>query len=235
MIALAILRLGPVFLLLLTLGAFLAGASLHRRSGSSLANPTLVAIVLIGLTLRILEIPYAQYFGSVQLLHFLLGPATVALALPLVRSIEHLRRSLLPTLAGLVAGALTGAVSSYVLVRLLGGDRTLALTMLPKSLTTPIALEVSQTIGGIGSLTAVFAIAAGILVAVALPWMTKVLRIRDEAAAGLAAGTAGSGIATARVISMGAVPVAFAGVAIGLNGLITAAIAPLLARVLARW
>ena len=107
--------------------------------------------------------------------------------------------------------------------------------MLPKSLTTPIAIDVSQTIGGLPSLTAVFAITAGILIAVLLPYLLRLFHIQDPASAGLAAGTAGSGIATARVVPMGTVPLAFAGVAIGLNGLITALLAPLLARILVRF
>lgn len=222
----------PLFLISLTLCAYLAGTALQRRTGSSLANPTLVAILIVGLVLRLLHLSYATYFSGAQLLHFLLGPATVALAIPLVRSLEHLRRSLLPTLAALLAGSVTGACSAYAIVRLCGGNQQLALTMLPKSLTTPIAIDVSQAIGGLPSLTTVFAIAAGVLVAVTLPWLLKIFRIVDPAAAGLAAGTAGSGIATARVVPMGALPLAFAGVAIGMNGLITAAIAPVLVRLL---
>lgn len=226
------LRSSPLFLVTLTLAAYLLGDAVSRRTKSSLANPTLIAILIVGFVIRLTGITYAEYFSGAQLLHFLLGPATVALAIPLVRSLEHLRRGLLPTLAALLAGSLTGAVSAYAVVRLCGGDQLLALTMLPKSLTTPIALGVSQSIGGVPALTTVFAIAAGVLVAVCLPWLMRLLRVTNPAAAGLAAGTAGSGIATARVVPMGTVPVAFAGVAIGLNGLVTALLAPLLARVL---
>ena len=225
----------PVVLLALTIGAFLLGVNVHRSTGSSLANPTLIAVLLIGLALRVIGVQYPHYFGSVYLLQFLLGPATVALAIPLVQSLEHLRRGLIPTLAALLVGSIIGAVSAYGIVRLCGGDRVLALTMLPKSLTTPIALDVSQTIGGVPSLTAVFAIAAGILVAVVMPGFLRLLRIDDPSAAGLAAGTAGSGIATARVVTMGTVPAAFAGVAIGINGLLTSALAPFMARWMAHW
>ncbi len=225
----------PVFLLAFTIALFLLGVALQRRTGSSLANPTLVAVVLLGLLLHVTGIPYARYFAGTQLLHFLLGPGTVALAIPLVQSLEHLRRSLLPAALALLAGSVTGACSAYLLVRMCGGDRLLALTMMPKSLTTPIALDVSQTIGGIPSLTVVFGISAGILTAVMLPALLRWLRVSDAAAAGLAAGTAGSGIATSRVIAMGPVPAAFAGVAVGLNGLLTATIAPGLARLLSHW
>lgn len=220
----------PLFLLPLTILFYLAGVWLQRRTRSPLANPTLIGIVLVGITLGLLHISYTQYFSSVQLLHFLLGPATVALAIPMVQSLEHLRRGLLPTLAALFAGALTGAISSYGLVRLCGGNHLLALSMMPKSLTTPIAMGVADNIGGIASLTAVFAIVAGILTAIFLPMLLRVLRIQHPAATGLAAGTAGSGIAAASVIPLGPVPAAFAGIAIGVNGLMTAMLAPLLVR-----
>ena len=221
----------PLFLLTFTIGAYLCGVALERRTGSSLANPTLVAIIAAGLLMRVTGVGYLEYSRGLYLLSFLLGPATVALAIPLARSLSHLRKSLGPTLIALVAGSLTGAISAYGLVRLMGGDRVLALTMMPKSLTTPIALEVSGNIGGLPSLTAVFAIMAGILTAVALPIMQRVLRVNDQAAAGLAAGTAGSGIATARAIAISPLAAAFAGVAIGMNGLITALLVPFLVRV----
>jgi putative effector of murein hydrolase len=225
-------RAEPLFLLTFTIGVYLAGVWLQRRTRLALANPTLIAIVCVGLLLWATHMPYATYFANVQLLHFLLGPATVALAIPMVLSLDHLRRGLVPTLAALLAGCLTGAVSAYALVRLCGGTQQLALSMLPKSLTTPIAMGVSETIGGIPSLSAVFGITAGILVAVMLPLLLRLLRVNDPAATGLAAGTAGSGIGAASVIPFGPVPAAFAGVAIGVNGLLTAALAPVIAKLL---
>ncbi len=229
------LRTDPLLLLLLTVGYFLLGSALQRRTRSALANPTLIAILLVGATMWGLHLSYVQYFSATQPLHFLLGPATVALAIPMVRAMEHLRRGLVPTLVALPAGCITGMVSGYALVRVCGGDRVLALSMLPKSVTVPIAIGVAQQIGGVPALSAVLGIAAGILVAVTLPAALKLLRVSDPAAVGLTAGTAGSGIATARVIPMGAVPAAFAGVALGLNGLLTALLAPLFAHLLARW
>ncbi len=225
----------PLFALALTIAAYLLGVALQRRTRSALANPVLIAIVLVGATLLLLHIDYASYFAGAQLLNFLLGPATVALAIPLAGAIQHIRRSLWPMLAALVAGALTGAVTGYALVRLCGGSQVLALTMLPKSLTTPIAIEVAHSIGGIASLCAVFAILSGILVAVGINHAAAWIKVDGPAAVGLAAGTAGSGIGASRVIAQHPVSAAFAGVAIGLNGLITAALAPLLAHLLKRW
>ena len=225
----------PLLLLTATIAFYLAGVSLQAKTKSPLANPTLIGIVLVGVMLQFLRMPYATYFAGVQPLHFLLGPATVALAIPMVLSLEHLRRGLAATLVALGAGSVTGAVSAYALVRVCGGDRVLALSMLPKSLTTPIAMGVSTTIGGTASLTAVFAILAGILAAVVMPTLMRVLKIDHAAAVGLAAGTGGSGIAAAAVIPLGSVPAAFAGIAIGVNGLLTALLAPLLARMFSHW
>lgn len=222
----------PLYALTLTVAAYLLGVAVQNRVRSAIANPTLIAIVLIGIVLRLTHTSYAGYFAGAQFLHFLLGPATVALAVPLVRSIEHIRRSLWPMTAALFAGAVVGAVSGYGIVRLLGGSTTVALSMLPKSLTTPIAIGVSQTIGGVPSLTAVLAIAGGILVAVSID-LVRVLRVNDPAAIGLAAGTAGSGIGASRVIPKHPLSAAFAAIAIGLNGLITAVLAPVLVKLFA--
>jgi putative effector of murein hydrolase len=227
------LSFDPLVLLLLTIGTFLFGVAVQRRTQSAVANPTLISIVLVGLYLRVAEIPYGLYLSANQALNFLLGPATVALAIPLVLAIEHLKRGLLRSLVALVAGSVVGSVSAYTLVRACGGDRSLALSMMPKSVTVPIAIGIAKQIGGVPALSAVFAIAAGILVAITLPSVLRLLRVDDPAATGLAAGTAGSGIATARVIPMGPVPAAFAGVALGVNGLITAVLAPVFAKLFA--
>ena len=123
--------------LALTLGAYLLGLVVSRRIRSPIANPVLIAIVLIGFTLRPLHLSYAEYFSGAQFIHFLLGPATVALAIPLVRSLEVMRRSLLPMLIALLGGSVVGVISAYGLVRLFGGSSLIALSMTPKSLTTP--------------------------------------------------------------------------------------------------
>ena len=225
----------PLFALVLTCGAYLLGVGLQRRLRTPLANPVLIAIAIIGVTLRITHISYQTYFSGAQFIHFLLGPATVALAIPLVRSLEEMRRGLWPTLLALLAGAVVGAVSGYALVRVCGGDQSVALSMLPKSLTTPIAIGVAQTIGGLPSLTAVLAIAGGILVAVCIDPVLKLFGITSPAARGLAAGTAGSGIGASRVIPEHPLAAAYAGVAIGANGFLTAVLAPLLVRILRHW
>ncbi len=224
-----------LFAITLTLGAYLLGVEVQKRLRNPLANPVLLAIVIIGVTLRLLHLSYQDYFTGAQFIHFLLGPATVALAIPMVRALEHMRRGFWPMISALLAGSLIGILSGYGLVRLLGGSQAVALSMAPKSLTTPIAIAVSSTIGGIPSLSAVLAILGGVLVAVSIDPVLRWLNIDEPSAKGLAAGTAGSGLGASRVIPQHTLSAAFAGVAIGANGILTALLAPLLVPLLKHW
>jgi putative effector of murein hydrolase len=218
----------PLFAIVLTLGAYLFGVEIEKRLRKPLANPVLIAIVIIGITLRLLHLSYQDYFTGAQFIYFLLGPATVALAIPMVRALEHMRRGFWPMISALLAGSLIGLLSGYAIVRLLGGSQAVALSMAPKSLTTPIAIAVSASIGGIASLSAVLAILGGIFVAISIDPVLNWLKIHEPSARGLAAGTAGSGIGASRVIPQHTLSAAFAGVAIGANGILTAILAPLL-------
>jgi putative effector of murein hydrolase len=225
----------PLFAIVFTLGAYLFGVEVQKRLRNPLANPVLIAIVIIGVTLRLLHLSYQDYFTGAQFIHFLLGPATVALAIPMVRAIEHMRRGFWPMISALLAGSLVGLIGGYGLVRLLGGSQAIALSMAPKSLTTPIAIAVSASIGGLPSLSAVLAILGGILVAIAIDPVLHLLKITEPSAKGLAAGTAGSGIGASRVIPQHTLSAAFAGVAIGANGILTAVLAPILVPLLKHW
>ena len=225
----------PLFAIVLTLGAYLFGVEVQKRLRNPLANPVLIAIVIIGVTLRLLHLSYQDYFTGAQFIHFLLGPATVALAIPMVRALEHMRRGFWPMMSALLAGSLIGLISGYAIVRLLGGSQAVALSMAPKSLTTPIAIAVSASIGGIPSLSAVLAILGGILVAISIDPILHWLKINEPSAKGLAAGTAGSGIGASRVIPQHTLSAAFAGVAIGANGILTAILAPIIIPLLKHW
>ncbi|WP_158787084.1 LrgB family protein [Granulicella sp. L46] len=225
----------PLFAIVLTLGAYLFGVEVQKRIPNPLANPVLIAIVIIGITLRLLHLSYQDYFTGAQFIYFLLGPATVALAIPMVRALEHMRRGFWPMISALLAGSLIGLISGYAIVRLLGGSQAVALSMAPKSLTTPIAIAVSASIGGIPSLSAVLAIIGGVLVAISIDPVLRWLKIDEPSAKGLAAGTAGSGLGASRVIPQHTLSAAFAGVAIGANGILTAVLAPILAPLLKHW
>jgi putative effector of murein hydrolase len=218
-----------IFWMTATVGFYGVGLVLRwltRRN--PLANPPLIAIVLVAVLLRSTHTPYELYFRSTWALTFLLGPATVALGIPLATNFAHVRRSWRALAFGLFVGSVTSMLSGFLLVTLLGGTRVIALSMLPKAATTPIAMSIAGQIGGLPAVTATFAIFGGILAAIMLRPLLSVLGVSDNSTLGLAAGTAGSGIAAAHAASQGEIAGAFAAIAIGLNGLLTALAAPLL-------
>ncbi len=218
----------PLLWLVITLAAYLGARWLQRRCGGTpLANPVLIAIVVVAAIVVATGTPYRTYFAGAQFINFLLGPATVALAIPLARNLHHVRRSLHSIGLALLAGSATSIISGIGLVWLLGGSRTVALSRAPKAVTTPIAMAVSQQIGGIPALTAALAIVGGIVAAIVGRRMLTRMRIEDWRAHGLAAGVAGSGVAAAQVAPLDGLAAAFAALGIALNGLVTALIVPL--------
>jgi putative effector of murein hydrolase len=217
----------PLLWLAVTLAAYLGARRLQRLCGGSpLANPVLIAMAIVSAILLVTGTPYQVYFEGARLISFLLGPATVALAIPLARNLHHVRRSLFGIGVALLAGSATSIIAGVGLVKLLGGSRLVALSMAPKAATTPIAMAVSQQAGGSPALTAALAIAGGILAAIAGRRLLAWLSIEDWRAHGLAAGVAGSGIAAAQVAPLNGLAAAFAALGIALNGLVTAIIVP---------
>jgi len=224
------MAVSPLLWLALTLGCFLFGKAAQRLCGGSpLVNPVLVAILAMVLLLKATGTSYDAYFNGAQFINFLLGPATVALAVPLARNIGHIRGSLREIGLALLAGSLTSTLSGVLLVWLFGGARDVAMSMAAKSVTTPIAIAVSQEVGGVPALTAALAIAGGIVAASVGQAVLRWLRISDWRAHGFAAGVAGSGVAAAQVAPLNGLAAAFAAIGIGLNGLLTALVVPLLA------
>jgi predicted murein hydrolase (TIGR00659 family) len=225
------LAASPLLGLTATLVAYQAASWLWRRTGMTpLLNPVLVAVAILVGILTATGTDYRTYFAGAQFVHFLLGPATVALAIPLYRQVRAVRRSAGAVAAALLAGSVTAAASAVGIAWALGGSRQILLSLAPKSVTTPIAMGISEAIGGEPSLTAVLVMLTGITGAVAGPWLLERLRVRDPRAQGLALGVASHGIGTARALHASEVAGAFAGLAMGLNGLATAVLVPLLLR-----
>ncbi|NFV80187.1 LrgB family protein [Magnetospirillum aberrantis] len=225
------LSTSPLLGLTATLVAYQAAHWLWRKTHMTpLLNPVLVSIVLIGGFLTFTGIEYRVYFDGAQFVHFLLGPATVALAIPLYRQIRLLLRSALAVVVGLVAGATVAAASAMGLAWALGASHRTVLSLAPKSATSPIAMAVSEGIGGLPSLTAVMAILTGIVGSTIAVWVLDAVRVKNEAARGLAMGTAAHGIGTARAIQLGEITGAFSGLAMGLAALVTTVVVPLLVR-----
>lgn len=219
----------PLLWLAATLIAYEAGSWIFRRAGQRpLAHPVPIAVALLIGTLLATHTAYETYFDGAQFVHFLLGPATVALAVPLYENRAEVRRALLPMLAALFAGSATAIVSAVAIARLLGAtDQTLR-SIAPKSATTPIAMGISEQLGGLPSLTAALVIATGILGAVIATPLLNLLRIRDWRGRGFSAGVAAHGLGTARAFQVNELAGTFAGIALALNGLVTAVLAPLL-------
>ncbi len=218
---------------LLTLLLYLGARWLQRRSGNHVfLNPTALTIAGLAVYLVVAEVPYPTYFESAKILHLLLGPATVALAVPLAQSLPMLGRLAFPLTAGLLAGNIAALTSAVLLGRILGAEREVVLSLAPKSVTTPIAMEIAAEIGGLPSLTAVLVILTGVLGAVLGPWTLDRLGIRDPAVRGTAMGVSAHGLGTAAIYTESAAAGASGGLAMGLSGLITAVIAPFLIRLL---
>lgn len=229
------LSASPLLGLTLTLCAYLAALAIHARCRfSPLANPVAIAIAIVSLVLLASGTSYQRYFAGAQFVHFLLGPATVALAVPLARQLPRMRRAFLPLLGALVSGCVTAIVSSVAVVLLLGGSPLLANTMGPKSATTPIAMAVSERLAGVPALTAVLVIGTGIFGAITARFLFHALKVDSPAARGFALGVAAHGIGTARAFQVSAEMGAFAGLGMGLNGILTAVLAPVLVPVVVR-
>jgi predicted murein hydrolase (TIGR00659 family) len=223
------LRTGPLLWLTVTLAAYVIAQWLYERARlNPLLNPVAIAVILLVALLSATGTPYQTYFEGAQFVHFLLGPATIALAVPLYSHFGTVRAVLLPMLVALLAGAFTAVVTAVGTAALLGASFETLASLAPKSVTTPIAMGISERIGGLPSLTAVLVILTGILGAMLATPLLNALHIRDWRARGFAAGVAAHGIGTARAFHVSEVAGTFAGVAMGLNGLVTALLVPLL-------
>ncbi len=217
------LSASPLLGLTLTLLAYQAAFWIYSRVGfHPLANPVLLAVAMLAAILLLTGTPYQAYFDGAQFVHFLLGPATVALAIPLHAQWPRLKAMAGPLCLALVAGSLTAALSAWGLGALFGASRELLMSLAPKSVTTPIAMAVAERLGGLPSLTAVLVISTGILGAVAARTVYRWLRIDDDAVRGFAIGLVSHGIGTARAFQVSERAGAFAALAMGLNGLLTA-------------
>jgi predicted murein hydrolase (TIGR00659 family) len=221
----------PLLWLTLTVIAYVAADALHRRVGRrAVANPVLVAVLLLVAILVASRTPYDAYFEGAPFVHFLLGPATVALAVPLHRELGRVRAHALPLGAALLAGSTTSLFSAVGVAALLGASRGTLMSLAPKSVTAAVAMGIAEKIGGLPSLTAPLVVLTGILGAIIGPGLLRAIRVRDEAATGFAIGVASHGIGTARAFQLGERAGAFSGLAMGLNALVSALLLPALVK-----
>lgn len=211
----------------LSVAAFALGTAINRRARHPAANATLIAMLIVIGVLLLSHQTYATYmsYGG-NVIAWLLAPATVALGIPLARHAKTMARDSWPIGAAIVAGAVSAAISAPLTLRLLGGSQVLALSMAPKAVTTPIAMQISARIGGVPALAALFAIVGGIIVAIIAEPVLARLRITDHRVFGLTAGVAGSGIGAAQAVSRNPQAGAYAALAVGVNAIVTAILVP---------
>ncbi len=223
------LAASPLFWLTATLSTYAAADWLSQRANRHpLVNPVLIAVLLLALLLTLTQTPYETYFEGAQFVHFLLGPATVALAVPLHRNWRTVRKALAPIFAALLAGAVTAIASSVGIAWAFGAPFDVLASLAPKSVTAAIAMGISEGIGGNPALTGTLVISTGVLGAIMVTPLMNAMGLTDYRARGFAAGVASHGIGTARAFQVDPVAGTFAGIALGLNGLITALMVPLL-------
>lgn len=222
------LSASPLLHLLVTFLAFMGASYINRLlGGTPFLHPVVLTIVLIIAFLTLTDTDYATYFEGAQFIHFLLGPATVALAIPLYDYRERVRRLLVPILLSCVAGIVTAVTSAVGVAMLMGASRETVLTLAPKSVTSPIAMGIAEKLGGIPSLAAGLVLITGSIGCALGPVIFRLVRVRDPSVQGFTMGVAAHGFGTAYSFSsIGAVAGAFAGLAMGLTGLLTAFILP---------
>jgi putative effector of murein hydrolase len=217
----------PLLALVLTLAAYQVGVMAYERADRNpLANPVLIAILLVATAITVIDMPYATYFEGAQFVHFLLGTATVSLAVPIYRGLDAIRGRVLPLVAALLAGGATSIVTAVGLARLLGADDTIVRALYVKSVTAPIAMGVAERMQASPTLTAVFAVTTGILGAVLARFVLDAVGSRAWWQRGFAIGVAAHGLGTSRAFSVHFEAGAYASLAMGLHGIAGALLIP---------
>ena len=199
-----------------------------RAGRTALTNQTVVSIVILAVLLLLTRTSYQSYFAGAVYIHFLLGPATVALAVPMYANWPAIRENFLAIFVSLTTGSIITAVSAMLIARALGAPKVVVISLGPKSVTTPIAMGIAQNLGGQPSLTAGFVMVTAMFGTLVCTGMFRLTRVRDWRARGLAAGTVAHGLATSRMLLLNETAGAFGGLAIGLNGIVTSLALPLL-------
>ena len=211
----------PYFGVALSVIAFGAGVRIQHKTKSPLCNPLIIAIVLIIGVLLVFKIPYDSYNKGGEIINMFLAPATACLAVSIFTKLSILKKYWLPIIVGCIAGSLASMASVYGMCRLFRLDQSLTMSMLPKSVTTPIAVSVAQAHGGVVPVTVVAVIFTGILGSIAAPLLIRIFKVSDSVAAGLAIGACSHAVGTSKAIEIGEVEGAMSGLAIGICGVVT--------------
>lgn len=222
------LTTSPIFGVLISLVAYIIGQWLNKKTKISLLNPLFIAITLVIVFLITFNIPLDNYNNGGKVISFFLGPATVILAVPLYNKIDHLKKNAIPIIIGILLGSVAGIITVLFLGRALNLDEVIALSLVPKSVTTPIGIEISNQINGISSVTVTAIIITGILGAIFSPIILKLFKVKDKIAIGVAIGTSSHALGTTKAVELGETEGAMSSLSIGIAGIITVIIAPIL-------
>ncbi|MEH0154626.1 LrgB family protein [Limibacter armeniacum] len=217
-----------VLVLALTLGVFYLSQQVYQKLKWALFHPVLLSVGILIVILLLADVDYSLYKEHSHMIDFFLAPSVVALGVVLYEQVHHVRKNVLAILVSLFVGSFVGILSACGVAWLLGADQVLIATLAPKSVTTPIAMSVVEQIGGIPSLVAVIVIAVGILGAAIGPFILKLLNVNSRMAIGLALGASAHGIGTSKALELGALEGAVGGLAIGLMGVMTSFLVPLI-------
>jgi predicted murein hydrolase (TIGR00659 family) len=219
----------PLLALFITLAAYQFGLIVYQKSKQNpIANPVAIAVIIVASFIKLIDMPYDTYFQGAQFIHFLLGSATVSLAIPIYRGLSSLKKRSFPLFVSLVAGGGISILSAVGIASLLGADKTIIGAMYSKSVTAPIAMGIAERIGVSPTLTAIFAVTTGILGAVLAPFVLNCLGMKAWWQRGFPIGVAAHGIGTSRAFSINHEAGAYASLAMGMHGIIGAAAIPIL-------
>lgn len=218
----------PYFGIALSILAFWAGEKLQKKLKSPFCNPLLIAILIIVIILLVFDIPYDSYNEGGAVINMFLAPATACLAVSIYTKLQLLKENAIPILVGCTVGSLSSMGSVYVLCKLFGLDEAMTASLLPKSITTPIAVEVCQTHGGIVPVTVIAVIFTGIIGSILAPYLIKLFRVKNPIAAGLSIGACSHAVGTSKAIELGETEGAMSGLAIGVCGILTVIISMVL-------
>lgn len=216
------------FILILIFGSYLFGQWIFKKTKIAILHPLIVSIAIIIIFLQVTKIDFQKFEEGSRFVSFLLGPSVVALGYILYEQMKYLKGNVISILCSIFMGSITGIVSVIILAKITGADNAIMMSLEPKSVTTAIALNISSQYGGIPSLTAVIVLFCGIFGGIIGPYVLKILRVKSSIAKGLALGASSHSVGTVKAMEMGVIEGAISGLAIGLMGVMTALLIPLI-------
>lgn len=222
----------PIFGIVLTILFFNIGLYIQRKTKNPILNPLLISILGIILFLYISKIPYESYKIGGDTINYFLGPVTIVLAVPLYKQFDLFKKHMLEILIGIGCGVLASFISIMVIGKLTNANIDIINSLIPKSITTPMGLSLTNTINGIESITVVAIILTGILGGMLAPMVFKIGKINHPVAKGIALGTSAHALGTSKALEMGEIEGAMSGLSIGISGIITVILIPIIINLL---